>query len=108
MSAAHALENRITNHYPNVVFYAPLTVDSPFAFILNRLLSTLSTMAEDGLVEVLHIDVCSVTGIPTLQLMLPTWISNAMVDPFFDETQILLHRAAGLNSIHSSKKEVWQ
>lgn len=108
MSAAYALEHRLTHCCPNVVFYAPLSVDTQFVFILNRLLGTLSTLAGDGLVEVLHIDICPLTRIPTVQLMLPPKVSNAMVEPLFDETQILLHRAAGLDNAHSSTKEASQ
>jgi len=55
----------------------------------------------------LYIDTCSVTGIPTVQLMLPPSVSNAMVDSLFDETQILLHRATRLGSIHSSQMEAF-
>lgn len=108
MSAAYALEHRLTQCCPNVVFYAPLSVDTQFVFILNRLLATLSTLAGDGLVEVLHIDICAVTRIPTVQLMLPPQVSNAMVAPLFDETQILLQRAAGLGSTLASTREASQ
>lgn len=108
MSAAQALESRIINRCHNVVFYVPLTIEPLFSFIIYRLLSTLSTIAEGGLVEVLHIDTCSVTGIPTVQLMLPPSVSNAMVDSLFDETQILLHRAAGFDGIHPSTKDSCQ
>ena len=107
MSAAQALENRIRNRCNNVVFYVPLIIEPRFAFIINRLLSTLSTIAEGDMVEVLYIDTCSITGIPTVQLMLPPSVSNAMVDSLFDETQILLHRAARLDSIHSSQREAF-
>ncbi|MFB2650582.1 hypothetical protein [Shewanella mangrovisoli] len=94
MTAASVLENRLMRLYPNVIFYEPLVVDDKFIFILHRLLTTLSILAGNGHVEVLYVEICKATHIPTLQLMLPPCISNEVQNLLFDETQLLLNRAA--------------
>lgn len=89
-----ALERHLRDYSPNVFFYTPLLVDDKFVFIMNRLLRTLSGMVEDGEVEVLHVEICPETHIPTVQLMLPPQLNEKDFGALFDDTQRLLHQAA--------------
>ncbi|WP_345854261.1 hypothetical protein [Shewanella algae] len=91
---ATALEQHLREHSPNVLIYTPLLVDDKFVFIMRRLLRTLSGMVEDGAVEVLHVEICPETHIPTVHLMLPFWLKEQDVSSLFDETQRLFQKAA--------------
>ncbi|WP_105200892.1 hypothetical protein [Pseudoalteromonas sp. T1lg10] len=91
---ATALEQHLREHSPNVLIYTPLLVDDKFVFIMNRLLRTLSGMVEGGEVEVLHVEICPETQIPTVHLMLPFWLKEQDVASLFDETQRLFQKAA--------------
>ncbi|MCH1929550.1 hypothetical protein [Shewanella acanthi] len=93
---ATILEQHLSERFPNVMLYDSLKVDDKFVFILNRLFQTLSLRAGEGIVEILHIDVCPVTRIPTVELMLPTGLHERDFSSLFDDTQRLLHLAAGL------------
>ncbi|MFC6441550.1 hypothetical protein [Bowmanella sp. JS7-9] len=94
MTSASVLEHRLMRLCPNVIFYEPLNIDEKFIFILHRLLTTLSFLAGNGSVEVLYVEICKTTHIPTLHLMLPSCISNEVLNSLFDETQLLLNLAA--------------
>lgn len=102
---ATALEQHLREHSPNVLIYTPLLVDDKFVFIMNRLLRTLSGMVEGGEVEVLHVEICPETHIPTVQLMLPPQLNEKDFGALFDDTQKLLHRAAAQEWKRQSNEE---
>lgn len=96
MQQAHALQERINVHFPQVRLLDELHMQDRYVLPCYGLLQALAQMvdADDGYVEVFKIDHCSQSGIPTLNFILSSQVDMLLLDSVFDRYQALLLSAA--------------
>ncbi|MCJ8321286.1 MAG: hypothetical protein MJK12_16725 [Colwellia sp.] len=74
-------------NYSNITFTADYEdISAQYRFIINRLLKKLNTLMtqKSAFIDVYYIDVCPVSNIPTLHLVVKGNISNQELDTYLE------------------------
>lgn len=97
MSTRATIELTNTEKYQGITFHQEVIVESRYAFVVNRLFTSLSQLTNRGsIIEVISIDYAPGNRIPTVNILLPPEIPTNRTSNLFNcIQQQLLYAAKG-------------